>query len=283
MVDGASRAVSTALPRLAPLVLAALSVAACGGGGSGGPAALDAPAGPVIAVVSRADLTRVVTVPAVVSAGSPVVLTSPRAGVVTAFGSRTIEYAGTPGRATFRLPAGVSMVEKLVPVGRRVPTHFPVARATVDGFALVATLDEATLYQLYSPVLESRGQVKNGPGPFDCPLANPVPGFTEAGKDTGSEGTLTVTCVIPGGLSLFAGMPAVMALTTASVRDVLTLPVEAIAGTVEHGTVLIVTPNGPREHDVTLGPTDGVRIQIKSGLSEGDRVQVPGPSLPNAS
>ena len=92
-------------------------------------------------------------------------------------------------------------------------------------------------------------------------------------------GPLTVVCVVPADLTVFEGMPAVLALTTADVRDVLTLPVEAVAGTAERGLVLLEGPDGPVEREVVLGPTDGIRIQIVSGVDDDDRVRVPGPDL----
>jgi hypothetical protein len=189
----------------------------------------------------------------------------------------TIAYRlDTGARGRLALPAGVHVVRPLVAAGRHVPSNYPVAEAQVDGFALVAQLDAAATYRLYHRPVDARGQIEQGPGPFPCPLADPVP--RPAGR-TQSE-LADLTCVVPADLTVFAGMPAVMAVTTAVATDVLVLPIEAVAGSSQQGQVWLVDGAGQRRlRDVALGITDGAEIEIRSGLTEGDTVLLPGPDL----
>lgn len=246
---------------------------------------------PTVVTVTRGDIISVITLPAQVRAAPPAVLTSPEAGTVESVTGDAIVLVNDEGEnVTLRVPAGTRLVAPLVERGDRIPANFPVAQLRLTGFGVVAEIDQTTIYRLYEPPLGARAEISQGPGPFDCPLVSRVPGFNDLAVGPSSEpeaealptgpvGPLTVVCVVPADLTVFEGMPAVLALTTADVRDVLTLPVEAVAGTAERGLVLLEGPDGPVEREVVLGPTDGIRIQIVSGVDDDDRVRVPGPDL----
>lgn len=250
---------------------------------------------PTMVTVTRSDIISVIVLPAQVRAAPPALLTTPEAGRVEDVTDESIVLVNDAGtRITLAPPAGVRLVIPLVERGSRVPANFPVAQLRLAGFGVVAEIDQTTIYRLYDPPIGARAEITQGPGPFDCPLVSSVPGFSDlaaappSGESADSTpppvasepvGPLTVVCVIPADLTVFAGMPAVLALTTADVRDALTLPVEAVAGTAERGRVLLDGPDGPVEQEVVLGPTDGIRVQIVSGVADGDRVVVPGPDL----
>lgn len=255
------------------LAAALLLAAGCGGPDrsfTGAPprAAVGAP----VATVERGSVTRTVVVQATVVADARVRVTAPAAGTYYVTGG-TITYRSGPGPARpLRLPTGVEVVRPLIPSGTAVPANYPVADARVARFALVAPLDAATTYKLYDPPLRAVGEVKEGPGPFPCPLADRVPSSGDRG--------LTLACVVPPDLRVFAGMPALVAVTTGEASDVLLLPVEAVAGTVQRGVVWLLASDGRRvRREVELGLTDGARIEVRTGLREGDRVLVPGPDL----
>lgn len=248
-------------------------------------------------VVTRGDIVSVITLSAVVRAAPMAYLTTPYAGLIDGFDNDAVRLTAADGsRLTLAPPSGAELVAPLAEVGQRVPGNFPVAQVRLTGFGLVAEIDETTIYRLYEPPVAARGEISQGPGPFDCPLVSGIPSFADlAGVPPGGDrpgdaperpsgqiaGTaaLSVTCVVPSDLTVFEGMPAILALTTAEVHDVLTLPVEAVAGSAESGTVLLEGSDGIMEQEVSLGPTDGVRIQIIAGLDEGDRVTMPAPDL----
>ncbi len=208
----------------------------------------------------RGSIVSTLVIPATVQAGVRVQVTAPAAGTYSA-----------ADIAKF-LPEGLVLERTLVSPGRHVPQNFPIAVAHTAGFALVASLTETALLRLYSVPTQATGQIKDGPGPFPCPLADRVP---QQGSDAP-----TLTCLIPAEFTVFAGMPAVIAVRTASAQDVIVLPVEAVAGSSQHGQVWIVGAQGHRElRDVQLGITDGVQIEIRSGVNVGDSVLVPAPDL----
>lgn len=277
--------------RLSTAAVAALLAAGLLGGCANAP---DAPRSPAtganadseraVATVSRSSITSVVTVAATVTAGASVTVTAPARGTVRTLGERSVEYTlDDGGRHTVKLPEGLTISRRLVSPGDRVPAHYPVAEARVAGFALVAPLDQAALYKLYASPRSARGQINEGPGPFDCPLADSVPSRAAGDQESAEPNSATaasVTCLIPTDLPVFAGMQGIVALAMERVDSALVLPVEAVAGTVQQGSVLLEGPDGrTRTQKVELGPTDGARIQIRSGLKEGDQVRIPGPGL----
>lgn len=267
----------------AHLVTVAVLLLMAGGCAAGGASTAGVPADPGAAAtvtVGRGTVVDTVVIPATVRADAGVTVTAPAAGRYTRSGNG-FGYVLDSGRSgRLALPAGVEIAGPTVAPGRHVPADFPLARARVDGFALVAQLDAATAYRLYTLPRGARGQITDGPGPFDCALADPVP-EPVSGSDPPA---MSLTCVVPGNLAVFAGMPGVMAVTTAVATSVLTLPVEAVAGSAQQGQVWLVDAAGQRHlRTVTLGITDGVQIQIVSGVREGDTVALPAPDLSGGS
>jgi len=78
---------------------------------------------------------------------------------------------------------------------------------------------------------------------------------------------------IPG---LKPGMTAEVTIHTDSHRErVLTIPLQAILGSVDMGSkrrVYVMTPEGPRPRDVTIGLSNDVKAEVLEGLAEGDQV-----------
>jgi hypothetical protein len=78
---------------------------------------------------------------------------------------------------------------------------------------------------------------------------------------------------VPG---LKPGMTAEVTIFTDSQRDnCLTVPVQAILGTVDMGKtrrVYVMTPNGPERREVVIGLSNDKMAEVESGLNEGDEV-----------
>lgn len=90
---------------------------------------------------------------------------------------------------------------------------------------------------------------------------------------------VVVVVFAPSDLHLIEGMPGRIALVTAESTGV-ALPIAAVAGISEKGQVYVVAPDGKVAlRDVTLGITDGSYVEITSGLSAGEVVQLPSPSI----
>ncbi|QNE17533.1 hypothetical protein F1D05_05935 [Kribbella qitaiheensis] len=260
-------------------VACVLGLAGCSGGQAQHAPGQSPTTTPATAAVSRGSIQSVVTLKAAVAAAPGGLVTSPAAGVVLLGSDRVVRIRRNDGSVVpVSVPSGAAVTRVLVLAGQRVPARFPVAEVKAAGFGVVAEVDPASLYRLYLPVLSAKAQVTNGPGPFSCVLLSTVP-TRQAGAGS-SGGPLRVTCLVPADLPVFEGMPGVLALVTAEERDVLTLPLEAVAGSAARGTVVLVGPAGENTpRSVTLGASDGNRIAILSGLAEGDRVSLSAPNL----
>jgi hypothetical protein len=74
------------------------------------------------------------------------------------------------------------------------------------------------------------------------------------------------------------GMSAEVTIyTDIQLDDVLTVPVQAVLGSVEMGRArkcLVETPAGPEEREVVIGLSNDKMVEVKEGLKEGDRVIV---------
>jgi macrolide-specific efflux system membrane fusion protein len=88
------------------------------------------------------------------------------------------------------------------------------------------------------------------------------------------------------GTAVFPGVRADVVAVTAEVDDALTLPVSAVqrnANGTSGVVYLLEKGKAPQRTNVTLGISDGKRIQIVSGLFAGQRVRdpaVPGTPTP---
>lgn len=233
------------------------------------------PSGPATVAPSRGDVVSTLVLHARVEAQAPVAITAPFRGTFTVDGDAIRYVAADGSTGSLDVPAGVAVGPARTGGEADVPANYPIADAVVTEFALVADLDAAALYRLYTTPGQTRGQVDEGPGPFDCPLADPVPTAMAPGAD-GGPAMLRLVCVVPPDVRVFAGMSGVMAVQTGAAHDVLLLPVEAVAGSADRGEVTVVRPDGELEtRPVELGLTDGAMIEIRSGLGEADQVVVP--------
>jgi hypothetical protein len=268
--------------------------------------------------VQVGSIDSVVTLDATVVANPAYVISTPHSGRISYTDGSASVSAASARIATISdsglswdvlLPPFSEGPRWMVPSGALVTQGLPVASATYDGFAVEATVPNNLLYRFYGPVSDLNAEIKQGPGPFKCSAIGSIgsgsDGSVGSGADpaTGAEkttgpavsmgtgspiqpvrpsvnGPVQILCAPPRELSLFAGMEAILAATTAHAKDVLVLPVQAVAGSSQTGKVRLVLSNGTTEdRDVSLGITDGSHIEIKSGVKQGDVVQVPGPFL----
>ncbi len=210
------------------------------------------------------------------------------------------------------VPAGATFSGRLVDDKSTVTAGLPIVSAKHVGYGLVADLDGGQAYRVSDNLISVQAQVTNGPGPFSCavlgtiaalpagvvpeppPAADPQAGPSNGpavmrdpgmlAPPAGSEPTgLRLVCIAPADVKLINGASATIEVITARAANVLTLPVEAVAGTQGSGKVDVLQPDGSRKTtDVVLGLTDGKVVEIKSGLTGDETVAVPGPNLPPA-
>jgi hypothetical protein len=222
----------------------------------------------------------------------------------------TVWDHGTPHKVL--MPKNSILAGRLLDDRTTVTTGMPVISAKRAGYAVVADIDSALAYRMSGSAKSVTGQIKNGPGPFACkplgtiaalpegtipappePTTTPDPNAAgdqpppDAGNQAptgGSEATgLRLVCTAAKGIKLINGAAVTLEMVTAEAKDVLVLPIEAVAGTQGAGKVDVVGADRVRKTvDVTLGLTDGKVVQIKKGLKGDETVAIPGPNLPAA-
>lgn len=296
MTTGGSR-------RLASLIGLALLLGGCG---SESAVTTSATANTQTTVVVRTgDISSVVTLDANVIARPTFVITAHTAGTIHLMAapdvpreqSTTVGWIGSTTNTTWiELPPFAGFVGWLARDGDQITAGLPIITAYYSGLAVEATIPDDSLYRFYGQVGAVQAEIYHGPGPFDCPElgdlgvsseAPAVPAATAGTAETAepvgissTPGGVVFVCETPRDLQLFAGMRGVIAVTTAEASGVLALPVEAVAGSSQRGLVTLVHSDVQTEsRTVELGITDGVSIEIKSGLQAGDVVAVPGPFL----
>jgi hypothetical protein len=301
-------------PRQAALVIiGSLLLASCGSSATSPGSAPAVPGGSSTIAVRQGDIDVVLALSGNVLARPSFAITATAAGRIhlsaapkepSASPTVIAQISGTAGTTTLSLPAYSGFQGWLVREGDTVTAGLPVVSAYYSGFAVEAAIPSADLYRFYGSVGAMQAQISHGPGPFACPQLGSVGGAVGAPDvETSTEtaapdataavgpvaqgpsgadgsGPIVLLCAAPRDLTLFAGMPAILAVPTAQAHGVMVLPVEAVAGSSQRGRVTLMKRDGTKEaRDIELGITDGTLIEIKSGLNVGDVVAIPGPFL----
>lgn len=169
--------------------------------------------------------------------------------------------------------------EQAVSVGGEVATISP-GTLTVS-----APLTQEQQFRLLAPPSTAQVTVPGGPGSFECTdLTTGTPGAGAAPSTPGDGGyvdpyadpsqTATgaqVTCRVPAGVQVFAGLSATVDVTAGSAVGVLLAPVTAVQGRVGNGSVWVVdaATGEQTQTPVTLGLTDGSNVEVTGGVEEG--------------
>ncbi|HEY0217922.1 MAG TPA: efflux RND transporter periplasmic adaptor subunit [Cellulomonas sp.] len=208
----------------------------------------------------------------------PTTTTDPETGMQTVTENkpkvtRQTVLAGTAG--TLHLD---TLEDQVVAVGDTVATVDP------GSLSVQGTLTPEQQYRLINAPGEGEVTLKGGPAPFTCTglrigaAATDGPSGASGTDDgSGSTGATTsgvVSCAIPAGVTAFSGLAADISIVNGSAEGALLLPVTAVQGSVQNGTVWVVGADGvtTEERAVTLGLTDGENVQVTEGLTEGDTV-----------
>lgn len=199
--------------------------------------------------------------------------------------------AAPPARPTTRTVTVTSTVAGTlatldVLAGQDVTIGADVATVSPGTLTVAAPLNQAQQFRLLAPPTTAQVTVPGGPGTFECtglrtgnptstPQApDPDGGFTDPYADPSTSMTgARVTCAVPGGVQVFAGLTATVDVTAGQATGVLLAPVTAVRGSVGTGTVWTVGDDGSQtETQVTLGLTDGQNVEVKDGLTEGQQI-----------
>lgn len=142
-------------------------------------------------------------------------------------------------------------------------------------FSAVASLTPDQMYRIQDVPTKATITIKNGPAPFECEgLEILTPQSTQQTSPSAPEGgdssntTIQARCAIPDGQKVFAGLQVTMDIVAGEATDVLTLPASAVEGRYQKGFVYAPTEDSakPQRIEVTLGLTDGTRVQVTGGI-----------------
>lgn len=243
-----------------------------------------APEATMTETVERRTFDTVLSLPATVVAGTSYQVTAPASG----------SFVEHDGRLAVRLDSGREVTvgararieQLLVEPGTEVVTGIPVAEAVHEGFALRAPVTGEDLIRLTASMdgvaeddtpESAEGEVLGSAGPFACDLVDPVPSTSDPALV--QDGDSFLACAIPASVRVITGMTGQLVVTLATHEEVLSLPLEAVAGTVDRARVSVRDGDEIVEREVIIGGSNGYVVEIIDGLREGDEVLVPSPSL----
>jgi membrane fusion protein, macrolide-specific efflux system len=161
----------------------------------------------------------------------------------------------------------------------KVNARVPVVVLRYSGFGVAAEVPAVHAYRLYDGPGAAQAQVTGGPGPVPCVPVESARSAQDPPAPAEGGVALSVLCLLPDDARVIAGLSALLGLRTAQRDNVLILPVQAVAGQAGRGKVAKLVNGQPEVVEVELGVTDGVSVEIVSGLAEGDRVLANGPGL----
>jgi multidrug efflux pump subunit AcrA (membrane-fusion protein) len=161
-----------------------------------------------------------------------------------------------------------------------------IGQVAPKSFNVTASIAPEQLYRLIEEPTEAQVTVQGGPAPFTCgslKITTPLAGSDGGGDGSGEGGgtDTSVSCKVPSDVRVFAGLVADMTIAGGIAENVLVVPMTAVQGAADTGIVYVIGDDGSQtETPVTLGLNDGVNVEIKSGLTEGQLILqfVPGAS-----
>lgn len=177
--------------------------------------------------------------------------------------------------------------------GQELTIGTPVGSISPETLSIQANLTPAQRYRMTAVPESATITVTPGPAPFDChnltistptesPKQGPAPapapapegGGPAPGDSAGSQQTsATISCGVPGEITVYPGMAAKMAMHMGDATGVLLVPITAVKGDYESGAVWKVVPGQePQRTQVQLGLSDGLMVEVKSGLQAGDEI-----------
>jgi len=159
-----------------------------------------------------------------------------------------------------------------------------VASVAPPTFHVTGALAADQLYRLVSRPAEGTATIAGGPAPFPCTglAVGGLGGGAASDETTGDAGSTdagaassgqSVTCAVPGDVTVFAGLATKLTIPAGVATDVLTVPLTAVEGAAGKGIVTVVGDDGTEEErEIDLGINDGTTVEVTGGLAEGEMV-----------
>ncbi len=156
-------------------------------------------------------------------------------------------------------------------------------------FRATGSISPIDQYRLLDLPESATVTISGGPAPFECddlavggsaPASTSTEGIDPAeepqfqgqGGGGAGEGGVAVSCRVPDKVRVFDGLSMGMVIDAGTAEDVLVVPVTAVRGMVDTGTVWIIDGGEPLEREVRLGVSDGSLVQVKKGLKAGENI-----------
>ncbi|CAN5214372.1 hypothetical protein BH09ACT5_BH09ACT5_06390 [soil metagenome] len=194
-----------------------------------------------------------------------------RAEVMNPDGTSYVDYETVTSPIAGTLSAFTALEGQTFAVGDDVGKVSPAS------FNVSGTIAPEQQYRLLNQPTEAQVTITGGPAPFTC-TGLTITAATGAGTGTapgaeGSSSTTTVRCSVPPDVTVFPGLAASLVIAGGVAENVLVVPITAVEGSAQTGNVYFVLPDGTTEaRPVTLGLNDGVNVEVKDGLAEGDLI-----------
>ena len=187
---------------------------------------------------------------------------------------------GAPKVKTVTVLAGSAGVVSSIPVitGQTVAIGDTIMQIAPTSFNVSGSLAPEQQYRLLTMPTEAQVTITGGPAPFTCTGVTITSAL--AGADSGITGDpaapatgATVRCAIPAEITVFSGLGAEITLAGGVAENVLTVHITAVEGSAGTGNVYRLLEDGSSEAvPVVLGLNDGINVEVKEGLADGDMV-----------
>jgi membrane fusion protein, macrolide-specific efflux system len=190
-----------------------------------------------------------------------------RAEVMNPDGSSYVDYQTVVAPIAGTLSTFTALEDQSFSVGDDLGKVSPAT------FNVSGTIAPEQQYRLLNRPADAQVTITGGPAPFTC-TGLTITAATEGGTTAeGASPTTTVRCAVPADVTVFPGLAASLVLAGGVAENVLIVPITAVEGSAQTGNVYFVLPDGSTEvRPVTLGLNDGVNVEIKEGLAEGDLI-----------
>lgn len=166
-----------------------------------------------------------------------------------------------------------------------------IATIRRSSFRASGSISPVDQYRLLDLPKSATVEIAGGPAPFTCrdlTIGGPAPegatgesgnedsmgpGF-EGGESAESRegGGADISCRVPHDVRVFDGLDMTMSIDAGRAEDVLVVPVTAVRGLVDAGSVWVLEDGKPVERAVRLGLSDGKVVEVTKGLKEGEEI-----------
>lgn len=186
--------------------------------------------------------------------------------------------------------------------GQTIEAGAQIATLSPGTYAIIADLTPEQQLQLLDRKIDASAQLPTRAEPVTCsaprivedaatgsdqqtpPAPDPNSGMPPEG-DSAAGASAHLRCPVPSGTKIVPGLSVTVSVDLGTSEGVLTVPTTAVEGTTGTGSVYLVDEVGgePAPHEVELGRRDEERVEITSGLKEGQKVLqfVPGVDNPD--